>query len=1173
MMSRNICLFLLFQSVFSLHISINEDKGKDSSDCLKGQLPCQSMMHVADSFRLTSNLMIKIISSTLHLQGNVAFTGINGLTISGRWTNIKCNGTGINGSGIVFNNCSNVKLNNFTVEYCGLLYKQKNYCGQQAILFYNCSKFIILLQVNLNYSNGTGLVMYNVEGIVSIGQCVFSNNKLIFKDSNILRKFLKTCFGAVIGGGLRVIEKLRGYHLFSMHRCQFINNSASSTGGALYLTFNYRFLTIIHITNINFIGNTADISGGAIGITVYRHGELSAHSQYHINFYSCNIIGNVAQFGGGVALEITHESIKNNKIQTNDIRFHLCKFINNKAKVSSAVDIHGNNQKIYQSLHTIIIFQSNCQFRDNIAGIDLLHTHWHYKGKYFEATVFAIDVFVEFYDQALFYNNTGTPLYLTNSHLHFSSRSNVSFINNIGDQGGAILLDEEAAIDFYHGSRLHFSNNTAVIGGAIFIQSLVIVQYKAICFIQNDVTKAGTLLFMNNKASSGIGQDIFASTFQPCAQLYGSNMTALFTNGKMGTINFSSSIQHAVSTAPAMMLLNETHLFPYPGLPYTISITLLDEFSNSVTNLQLFPISAVLLNKSSISISNLAHSIANNYTITFKGQVGENDTLLLETTEYSAAILVNVTLYQCPPGYIFHKNSCHCSHSNENLYYYGILRCLEDYHAVIATGLWAGYIKEKFVTADCVVSLCIYHKEKYGEHVLPLNYSLLNNYVCASHRTGALCGTCNTGYTTHLHSPNYQCGESTHCQYGPFLYIISEIIPITGIFLVILFFNINLTSGTSYSFIFYSQIISNHYTLYQSYSGPLNYFFSTFKVFYGIFDLSIMEIDALSFCLFKNMTIMDLMMIKYLTTLYALFLIIATILILKFNSFYSCIKLCHKCGRRNIRGSVVNALTAFLVLCYFHCLVITLHILVPSYLMGVGGKTLKTVPLYSGDLLYMSNDHLKYVVPAIICLIIIIIPPPIILLSEPLLIQVSGALNIRRNIATYTLHKLRMKLKPFLDSFQGCFKDSCRCFAGFYFIYRILLVLIPVYWSEGTFWNIMIKQTLLFLILLLHCLCAPFQKKIFNHLNSFVLIDLLMINMLQLELTIKYNSTVTIMVVFQLVLMLLPLLYLMAYFGQYCRRYFVQKKLHALIDSNAEDDEFPARLIPELMESYNTFKQ
>ena len=690
--------------------------------------------------------------------------------------------------------------------------------------------------------------------------------------------------------------------------------------------------------------------------------------------------------------------------------------------------------------------------------------------------------------------------------------------------------------------------------------------------------------FSNNNATSGFGHDIFASTLQNCVQLYGGNATTLFTDGQMGKFEFSLTTPPPVATAPVNLSINEKELVPYPGIPYNMTITQMDEFNNTITSLQLFPLSATLQNEHNSSLKiGLTYSIANNYIIVFKGTAGDTATLLLQTTEYSARNLINITLYHCPPGYTFQIDTCYC---NSN-YYYGISGCTETTNeAVINAGLWAGYIEEKFATADCVTSLCDYHNSKgnrHEDHLLPLNYSLLNDHVCAPHRNGVLCGSCITGYTTYLHSPSYHCGESTHCQYGPLLYIVSEIIPVTGIFLVILFFNINLTSGALYSFIFYSQVVNNHYrnTVYQSYNGPLMYFYHAFKMIYGIFDLETFEINQLSFCLFKDATIMDLMLIKYLTTLYALLLIIITILVLKFHSFHCCIKLCHKCGRRNIRGSIVNALTAFLVLCYFRCLIITLHILVPSYVKGGHDVRLKTVPLYNGDMSYLSDDHLKYVIPAIICLLIIILPPPIILSSEPLLVRVSGVLNIRRNAITYTLHRLRMKLKPFLDSFQGCFKDNCRYFAGLFFLYRILLVLIPIYFSDGKFWNITTKELLILCMLFLHCLCAPFQEKFHNHINSFLLIDLILINILLFAPLNSDNSTTTLVAVFQVVLMSLPLVYLLCYIGQYtcCTKRCIENKLNTITNptghnnNDDDDDELPPRLLPEFIEPYGTFNK
>ena len=87
-----------------------------------------------------------------------------------------------------------------------------------------------------------------------------------------------------------------------------------------------------------------------------------------------------------------------------------------------------------------------------------------------------------------------------------------------------------------------------------------------------------------------------------------------------------------------------------------------------------------------------------------------------------------------------------------------------------------------------------------------------------------------------------------------------------------------------------------------------------------------------------------------------------------------------------------------------------------------------------------------------------------------------------------------MKVKPFLVSFQRCFKDSCCCFAGLFFLYGILLVLIPSMLVGGS--SIVtdaIKGALLFIILLLHSICHPLVEKTHNRLDSFLLIILLLL--------------------------------------------------------------------------------
>ena len=1139
--------FLLLQIVLSFHISIDGERGNDSRGCIQGQVSCQSLQYVAmmTNDTLRDNVTIVIIGSPLSLSGSVMFSGINGLNLTG---NIKCNQSyscNFNGSGIVFKGCKNVILYRFTMENCGLCYKALiwpfNITGIQAI-FFTYSRKITLIQATLHNNTGAGLLLSNSYGPIAIINCTFS--------SNVYSHCKNNCNGVnpqtrdsdlysstnVNGGGLVIYYNcpLRDINI-TIILCHFTNNVASNEGGALNAMFVMEKMNItIQVKNCTFTNNRAVSKGGAVSIKLLM-GNVKIIYKYI--FTDCNFISNEALFAGGLIITVLcpfYGHALDTSADSN-VTFYNCTFDSNEAEVSAAVDIN-----IHTFLHILIAFHQ-CQFKNNILSRS--------QSKAVKSVVSVVNVAVKFTGITIFSNNSGTALYLINSRVIFRFFSYTGFFNNTSSgNGGAILISDDSMIEANYNSTLLFINNTAVIGGAICtLQSTA-------CFLYKHDTN---ITFSNNSASSGLGHDIFISTLHPCLELY--PRSDVFFH----FLHFSSIRLGNKSTGPVEIKIPVTQLAPYPGIPYTLNIVQLDQFKNIITDLQRFPISATLLNNTVVKID-IGYSIVNNYTIVFKGGSGANDTLLLQTTEYNATLFVNVSLNQCLPGYIFQNGTCHCSHST-SLYYYGVLHCVEGKNAVIAGDLWAGYlenIKFEFVTADCDMSLCGYHNSisnTYGEHVLPLDYSLLNDYVCATHRTGILCGKCTNYFTTYLHSPSYQCGESTHCQYGPLFYILSEIVPVTGIFLVILFFNINLTSGALYSFIFYSQIVND--TIYQSTNGILSYLFNAFKIVYGLFDLDILEIDQLSFCLFKNANIMDLMLIKYLTTLYALFLIIVTILVLKFNS-YPCIRLCYKCGRRNIRGSVVNGLTAFLILCYFHCLIITLHILVPSYVMGEGGTTLKTVPLYNGDLSYMSGEHLKYVIPAIICLIVIVLPPPIILLSEPLLVKMSGALNIKRNAATYSLHKLRMKLKPFLDSFQGCFKDNCRCFAGLFFLYRILLVLIPVYMPGNTFWSIIAKEIILFLILFFHCLFFPFEKKWHNHLKIFLLVDLLMINMFQLAPFTDYSNTGTIiMAVFQLFLMSLPFIYTVAYIGHYYYMRFTKKK-----EEVSNDDSLPHRLI-----SYNTF--
>uniref|UniRef100_A0A1X7T525 Uncharacterized protein n=1 Tax=Amphimedon queenslandica TaxID=400682 RepID=A0A1X7T525_AMPQE len=306
-------------------------------------------------------------------------------------------------------------------------------------------------------------------------------------------------------------------------------------------------------------------------------------------------------------------------------------------------------------------------FIGNMAGID--NNQQELRGKLFKATLCVADAFVELITKISFVNNTGTALYAVNSRVHISHGAHIKFYNNTGNQGGAIFLAEDSVMTFskHSSSSINISNNKALIGGAIYIQSLINI-HEGTCFIFLPGDNV-TFHFTNNIATSGFGHGIFAFTLQDCVKLYKENTWTLFTDNKMGKFEFSSWTPPPVATAPVKLSINEKELVPYPGIPYNMTITQMDEFDNNITNLQLFPMLATLRNVHNPSLKiDITHSIADNYIIVFKGTVGDTATLLLQTTEYSARKLINITLYHCPPGYTFQIDTCQC---NSN-YYYGI---------------------------------------------------------------------------------------------------------------------------------------------------------------------------------------------------------------------------------------------------------------------------------------------------------------------------------------------------------------------------------------------------------------------------------------------------------------------------------------------------------------------
>ena len=117
----------------------------------------------------------------------------------------------------------------------------------------------------------------------------------------------------------------------------------------------------------------------------------------------------------------------------------------------------------------------------------------------------------------------------------------------------------------------------------------------------------------------------------------------------------------------------------------------------------------------------------------------------------------------CPPGfyYPFNKDEaesaklCKCSTStSEKLY--GITDCDNDkFVAHLNSQFWAGYVslegKEMLMTSDCPQDYCSHTRLQLPNS----SHTALNKLVCSHHRTGNVCGKCQSGYYVYINSLSY----------------------------------------------------------------------------------------------------------------------------------------------------------------------------------------------------------------------------------------------------------------------------------------------------------------------------------------------------------------------------------------------------------------------------------
>ena len=1130
-----------------------DSRYNDTKECLtsEGTVPCNSLEYIASNTDEKYDISITITSPNIYMNGEASFYNITEIKIAGHdqtTINVLCalahkDGPTSIGSSLVFNKTKKITLSRLNFSKCTGESKIYEITFLYSVLIINPT-CINISQLSVSNSTGYGLILINAQSEVSIMESEFSFNSnkdmsfefrsggmLILNKQNQISasynisnvKFIRneanssniTDLNRGQGGGLhiRCVDSRNSNIL--LHEVLFQENAGYYGGGLFIFHQQKSNNNRIKVEKCSFVKNKA-YRGGAGSDIGFEKSEQDKEAPFNnsISFFMCEWINNIAtKYGGGVAIFSSPSDTEDCTIVVNQVEFLHSNFSYNNGTSGAAINLSPTLRRTGGRILYVRTQIIGCSFRENFAYDE------HHRELPYGTIVMSTDFRLTLVAGNEFTKNLGTAVLISSATVAFNN-SNVTFYSNTAERGGAIYLMKKSYIELIGRNILIFKKNTAMYGGAIFATQLhqYNFRYMDTCFIKGDRLQ-GTFFFQHNRATSRIGDDMFIYTLLPCLRhVKCKTVTELFERNCIGNFNFTDK---SIATSPYKLKLyaDDATLHPVPGKETPINVEQLDQFNKPIGDyfaLKLHISSA----QNDINLTSSSLTFSEGYFVVV-GNPGSSAFLIVESIRKTTEP-INMKIYMdcCYPGFVYNEQTkrCECSNLSGDKRYPGIDHCIKNKFAVLSVGYWAGYIEKKdncnhnknktFVTSKCTAILCSFNTSKLQSGKIKINHDekKLERDICGKNRCGILCSKCCNNTSVYYNSPQYSCKENNLCNVGIWFFLLGEIIPTTCLFLIILFFNINLTSGSVFTMIFYVQILdsfSENLAGFFKFNEHISTIFELYKILYGIPNMRFFTLEPLSFCIWEGANIYDVITLKYAVTAYAILLVLGTIALLKVYSLYMCIKVCKKCGRKNIRYSVVRSLSAFLLICYYHIVHNTLVILRCSEIRTTDNKLVKKVASFDGEISCYSKKHFKYMVLPLISLVLIAIPP-LVLILEPIIMKLSDKIKIKRQFTL--VNRLRLLLKPFLDSFQGCFKNNCRIFAGLFFVYRLML---GNWFITATNIYIQVSYVLatIIIIIIVHIIFRPFATPWHNKLDTFLLMNLLSIILLS-YISVSINDTV-----------------------------------------------------------------
>ena len=809
---------------------------------------------------------------------------------------------------------------------------------------------------------------------------------------------------AIEGGAIAIVDSKRTSRESRVNAVVFINNTAFSAGGGIWVGEYYRSTSRLYknpviIQSAKFTSNTAGSCGSAL--YTYRveniylediHAVLNVNSalcitESSVNFCGkTNIFNNSGTLGGGI------------KITSKNTLLHFkgsTVLYGNKAGLGGA---------IYSPFGTKLTFSGDTLFSHNTA------------------------------------DTNGGAIYSVNTNITFDLNSVLSFKWNTAENGGAMYLTSASFLTFNRIVNISISYNHATkYGGGIYNEDIAsaaqcsfkrseIVKLSELpyCFIRftypiNNYKKYNSTLMLSQNNSAGRnGSLIHGGLLDRCqVETISSliNIPEYFFKIQKAYREITSQPYQLCFCRKTIHRITCSHLKSieiFPGQRFDLSLMAFDQTKTSVTT-EITVVSATSRLNSDQSSQTLEPECSKLWYNLYSTQ--DTDQLILypdgpcRDTGLARAV-VNVTFRPCPDGFMKSGENCVCE---------GILNeynasCTINDNATISrqagssfwvqgwyeNGIYQGLIHYK----TCPRDYC-----KRVKVTLPLENP---DTQCDLNRSGLLCGECATNHSLMLGSS--RCHDCSNTYLALLLPFAAAGIALT---VSLIFLRLTVATGMINSIILYSNIVQVNRKLFF----PANQI-NILTIFIAWMNLDL----GFETCFFHGL---DEYLQTWLQLVFPLYIwiILGSII---FTSRYSI-------TMSKLTGSnPVAVLATLLLMSYTKVLKIIVEVYSSVRLEYPNNETV-SVWLKDANVPYLQSKHLLLTVVVTLILIFAFLPYTLLLLLGYKTYRLSG----RR------YYRLLRRLRPLLESYYGPYETHTRYWTGFLLLVRCTLYIVFSFNSFG----------------------------------------------------------------------------------------------------------------------------